>query len=774
MNFSKFIILLIISFCLLKPFISFSQNRKLDSSFIVLKTLKADTNRVILLNKICGELNNLKMYNKTIDYEKENLPLAEKLQYKKGIANCYNLLGFALYKTDKYDEALIKLQTAFQLYELLGNKLNAAGMLGNMGNLYYSQDLFPKSLECFLKALKIYEEIGRKKEMAGYSGNIGAIYNSIGNNNKAIEFYDKALKINEEIGSKQGIAINLVCLGNAYLDLKNYKSSEEYFEKALVYNQDLGEKKYIANNLSNIGNIKSHLGNDVKALEYYNKALLIYEKIDEKRSTGDVYSHMGYSYLHLRDYINAEKYLLKALEIANVVNALKLKKIVYSTLSKLYELTGEYRKSLDYFKEEVKLKDSLFGIANTKEIIQKQLQFDFEKKEALTKAEFIKEQSLNLVEIEKRKQVNAQLEKDNALNQLSLTESNLKLKEKEVETESQKKQVELLNKDKLLQEAEAQKRAKELEQQKQLRNLFIGGALLLLCFAVYILFNLSKSKKTNRIIEKQKLEVEHQKHIVEEKQKEIVDSINYAQRIQYALLANKKLLDSNLSNYFLYFQPKDVVSGDFYWASKITTTHGRDCFALVTADSTGHGVPGAIMSMLNIACLNESIKADQLTEPADILNAVRNKIINHLMHDGSTDGGKDGMDCSLICFDFKNHKLTYAASNNPVWIIRKNTLITLAADKMPIGRHDKDNIPFKQTEVELQKGDMVYAFTDGFADQFGGPKGKKYKYKQLEELLLSVNEQPMVTQHDILRQSLNNWKGDLEQVDDICVIGVRI
>ena len=196
-------------------------------------------------------------------------------------------------------------------------------------------------------------------------------------------------------------------------------------------------------------------------------------------------------------------------------------------------------------------------------------------------------------------------------------------------------------------------------------------------------------------------------------------------------------------------------------------------FALVTADSTGHGVPGAIMSILNISCLENAIKEGN-AEPSDILNHTRLNIIDRLKKDGSKEGGKDGMDASLICFDLKNSKLTYAAANNPVWIVRQNELLELAPDKMPVGKHDKDSIPFSQRQIELQKGDVVYTLTDGMPDQFGGSKGKKFMYKQLKELLVSIGQLSMQEQRETLQSSLNNWKSDLEQVDDICIIGVRV
>lgn len=268
--------------------------------------------------------------------------------------------------------------------------------------------------------------------------------------------------------------------------------------------------------------------------------------------------------------------------------------------------------------------------------------------------------------------------------------------------------------------------------------------------------------RTKTIVD-QKFELEH-------KNKEIVDSINYAQRIQRSLLASDNLLQKNLKNYFVFFQPKDIVSGDFYWGAELPDNR----FVLVTADSTGHGVPGAIMSMLNISCLNEAIEGQKLKQPAEILNYTRSKIINHLSNDGSEAGGKDGMDCSLISFDLYHQKIIYSAANNPIWIVRNNEMIELKPDKMPVGKHDRDSESFQQHEFELHKNDVIYALTDGMPDQFGGPKGKKFMYKQLKELLVSISNLSLEEQKQKLQTEFNAWKSEMEQVDDVLLIGVRI
>ena len=308
----------------------------------------------------------------------------------------------------------------------------------------------------------------------------------------------------------------------------------------------------------------------------------------------------------------------------------------------------------------------------------------------------------------------------------------------------------------------------EKQKQKIILWSVLGGLLLVVVFAIVMVQRFRITQQQKKLIETQKKITDEQKHQIEEKHKEITDSINYAERIQRSFLATKELLDENLNDYFVFFQPKDVVSGDFYWASKM---HNGQ-FILATADSTGHGVPGAIMSLLNITSLEKAI--EQHAEPALVLNATRKTIIERLKKDGSAEGGKDGMDCSLVSFDFKNNTLTYAAANNPLWIVRGQELLEFSPDKMPVGKHDKDGIAFTQHSITLQKNDVVYALTDGLPDQFGGPKGKKFMYKRLKELLISITYLPMAEQKDKLALALNEWKGDLEQVDDICVIGVKI
>ncbi len=312
-----------------------------------------------------------------------------------------------------------------------------------------------------------------------------------------------------------------------------------------------------------------------------------------------------------------------------------------------------------------------------------------------------------------------------------------------------------------------------------LEIILVGGIIYL-----YIKFRENKFKKdkdkleqvvterTKEIVEKAK-EIEFQKEIIEEKNKEVLDSIKYAKRIQTTLLAQDSLLQNNLADYFVFFKPKDIVSGDFYWATCLQTfSNGNkveyDLFFLAICDCTGHGVPGAFMSLLNISFLNEAISEKKLTEPHLILNYVREKLITNL----SFDGTQDGMDGTLMVYNKQKNTVSYSSANNKPILIKNGIITELNADKMPIGKGIKTD-SFISHQIQLEKNDTLYFYTDGYADQFGGPKGKKFKYKQLNDLLFNISHLATKEQKEKLETDFENWKGGLDQLDDVCVIGIR-
>ena len=273
--------------------------------------------------------------------------------------------------------------------------------------------------------------------------------------------------------------------------------------------------------------------------------------------------------------------------------------------------------------------------------------------------------------------------------------------------------------------------------------------------------NLSKFIIIDTDITKQK-DIEE---ILNQKNKDITDSINYAERIQHALLPTADQL-SSFPDGFVLFQPKDIVSGDFYWIQ-----HHNDRVYLAACDCTGHGVPGAFMSIIGSALLNEAVVEKGITQPNKIFYEVRKGFIKALKQTGEY-GQKDGMDAALIAWD-KNNSLQIAAGYNPVFIIRKDDIQEIEPDRQPVGFLTGKQKDFTHHEVKLEKGDSVYLFSDGYIDQFGGPRGKKFMMRNFKKLLLSIQDKAMNEQKTILENTINEWRGDDEQIDDILVMGVQ-
>ncbi len=317
----------------------------------------------------------------------------------------------------------------------------------------------------------------------------------------------------------------------------------------------------------------------------------------------------------------------------------------------------------------------------------------------------------------------------------------------------------------------------QVKSESFIKTIFIIAAGFLFVLAFFIFRGLRQKQKANialeeknKIIEDQKQTVEHQKHIVEEQNKDITDSIKYAERIQTAILPPEQMWNSLLPQSFVFYKPKDILSGDFYWIEK-----KGDLVFVAAADCTGHGVPGALISIVNYNLLNKAVLEKDLNNPADILNYVNQQLTVALHQTFQESSVKDGMDISLCVINSKTLELNYSGANNPIYIIQNNELVQHNADKFPVGAFVDEQVQsFTSKQIQLQKNDLIYLFSDGYADQFGGDKGKKFKYKQLKEVLVESQNLPMEQQRSILEERFINWKGKLEQVDDVLVIGIRV
>ena len=558
-----------------------------------------------------------------------------------------------------------------------------------------------------------------------------------------------------------------------YSDQDNMHQALKEFENSISIFIELKDSNRVADILVNLGFTYAKLQRIDKSLECYTKAISIYEKVKSKHGICWVYNCIGDMYKEANKNLkSALIYYEKSLLMANEMNDNDRRFRLINRIGNVYRDLEKYDTSIEYIKQGLKIAQEL---ENENHIAwsYSSLAKVFFKQKDFKQAKHYSDLSLTLIKKQNFASSIMGLEKlaatiDSAYGSYKDAfghyQQYIIIRDKLNSDELNK----LAMRQKYTEEADKQKAEQDkkdiyaLEQKKNQQIIIFAVAGILIIVLVFSSLLFKRFKLTNK-----------QKEIIEEKHKEISDSINYAERIQRSFLATADLLDENLKDYFVFFQPKDVVSGDFYWATKLVSSSGVENFALVTADSTGHGVPGAIMSLLNVTSLESAIK-DGHNEPSEILNHTRQTIIERLKKDGSDEGGKDGMDASIVCFDFKNNKLTYSAANNPIWVVRKNELIELKGDKMPVGKHDKDYVSFTQQEFKLIKGDVIYTLTDGFPDQFGGTKGKKFMYKQLKETLVSISNKPLIEQKETLTTILKNWMGDIEQVDDIIIIGIRI
>lgn len=309
-------------------------------------------------------------------------------------------------------------------------------------------------------------------------------------------------------------------------------------------------------------------------------------------------------------------------------------------------------------------------------------------------------------------------------------------------------------------------KADKIEEQKSIIWLSVIFLLVVSVLGILAYRSYRLKNKANILVIHQKEEIEKQHEVLEEQHREITDSINYAKRIQDAILPPLKIVRGYMPDSFILYKPKDIVAGDFYWMEGV-----NNLIIFAAADCTGHGVPGAMVSVVCHNAMNRAVREFMLVEPHEILDKTREIVLETFAH--STEQVNDGMDIALCTLNTESNKLSFAGANNGLYLIRQGELTQIKADKQPIGKYE-DAKPFTLHEFDLEKGDVIYTFSDGYPDQFGGAKGKKFMYKPFRELLLSIHHKPMEEQQTLLLNAFEEWRGSMDQIDDVCIIGVRI
>ncbi len=718
----------------------FAQHSKIDSLLNLLKTDKEDTIKVKHLIDLCWKYKNKGDFGKGMTYGNAALELAGSVTFAggkgwtKGMAQAYNDLGIVSEHQGNYAKALEYHFRALKIRKESGDKLGLAQTYNNLGIVYNNQSDFDKALESFFASLKIQEQIGNKQNIAGLYGNIGVICKMQGNNDKALENYFLSLKMYEETGDKRGIANSYNNIGVIYNDLGRYDKALESYFVTLRMNMEMGDQYGIATSNINIGVVYKALGKYNNALENYFASLKISEEIGDKSNSAAAHINIGDVFLLQHKLNDAKNQLISGLNLAREVGAKDNVESAYETLSACDSATGDWKGAYQYQKLFKQLSDSVFNAENSKRSAEMSARFDSEKQET----------KIKLLENEKEKQaiVSGAENKRNrtvliaVLCGLSLMILfSMFMFNRWNVTRRQKNIIEL-------QKAEVDKQRDLADSRRVI------------------------AEEQRHVIEIQKKEVEHQKELVEEHQKEIIDSITYAKRLQEAILPPNEYLKKYLPDCFILYKPKDIVAGDFYWMEVID-----DLIFIAAADCTGHGVPGAMVSIVCSNALNRTIKEFGLRNTGEILDKVTELVMETF--EKSDANVADGMDISLLALNKSTGQIYWSGANNPLWYICNRELKSITANKQPIGKHDNRK-PFVSHRLNLLPGTIFYLFTDGYADQFGGARGKKFKYKQLEEKLMAISGNSMEDQKDTLDKTFTEWKGKLEQVDDVCIIGIKI
>ncbi|PKP18710.1 MAG: hypothetical protein CVU05_12980 [Bacteroidetes bacterium HGW-Bacteroidetes-21] len=742
--------LLIILIFICSSFVLSGQNQELDSLLNLYYKANHDTTRIILLNEEIGYSFERKhpdsaiyYYEKAISIANKNLIDASnnspslKITFQKLKANSLRYIGIVLYESGTFDQAIKYVLKSLEIYEqliakdkdkkqIIDCKNGMTRCFIPLGNIQYDQGNFDKALEYYFKALKIHEELGNIQEKSGCYVNIGNVYYDEGLLDKSNEFYLKALKIAEELDDKKSMSKCYNNIGNLLLSLGKYDEGIEYYLKSLKIKEEFDDQYGIAMVNANIAQLHVLIADS------------LYPNASTKRNE------------HLQAALN---YGLKAIEIARKIKAVPLENPAANTLMSVYKNLKNYQKGLEYAEVYIATKDSMF-----KE----------EKMQAVTNAE------------------------------------------KRFESEKKQLLIDKLNKEKELTLSEMIIQKEQSNRQKMVTLFVIIGLILVVAFAVFLTQRLRISRRQKRIISEQKIMVDEkntilnqqieeistqrdeieaqrdlvtlQKDQIEVQNQRITDSINYAKRIQEAVLLSGESASKVLGEHFILFKPKDIVSGDFYWATRI-----NEWLIVTVVDCTGHGVPGAFMSMLGVSFLNEIVRKKEVTEASDVLNILRESIIEALQQKGHSGEQKDGMDIALCVINTETNLVQFAGANNPLYIIKAEveakaehltspsslTLIELKGDKQPVAIYENMK-PYTNHLIQLEKGDCIYLCSDGYEDQFGDQNNRKFMSKQLKELLVSIADKPMTEQGEILNTTFESWKGKYEQIDDVTILGIRV
>jgi serine phosphatase RsbU (regulator of sigma subunit)/tetratricopeptide (TPR) repeat protein len=675
---------------------------------------------------------------------------------------------------------VLSMTTTFRIFSLIVFWLSTFGVFGqsekvvkalncrdkhdelyNLADYYYTEDA-KKSLEISQELLKLAEKC--QEPLFFYSAyiSLGWAYVAYSDFPNAITYGEKALAVAKEIKDSDNIINACNLLGTIYLEIPDRDFALKYYLEGIEEGVKMGDEEALSNLYNNVAIAYEHFDNLEKSLEYYLKARKVFENSSQDYDRSLIYLNIGDLYYQLQTYDSAQHYLKLSRKFLHPQEDADLANLIYQSLAINEARLGRYTLAIAYL-------DSAFNCLGDGNSPTDFVNFFKSKSDILFQAGKYKDAYQTLLSSYTVKDSIFSHDIMEKLRDAQITAITNK-KEKEIAELTQKNEIQQLR----------------IAENHATQRLYIWAIVLaaIICSLLVVVFvnsrkNAAQLRKRNLLIEVQSKDIHAKNDQLEQVNKEITDSINYAQRIQQAILPSAKVLSETLKNGFVLFRPKDVVSGDFYWLEKL-----NDIIYFAAADCTGHGVPGAMVSVVCSNALSKALLEEGKTKTSDLLDKTRELVIKQFGAENNNDTQRiqDGMDISLCAWSVDSHVLEWSGANNPLWIIRSNNqgtseLIEFKPDKQPVASYTIME-PFTSHQVQLQKGDTLYIFTDGYQDQFGGSVhkkgGKKFKVSRLKELIISIQHLSMDEQHQHLLGVLEEWRGDIEQIDDICIIGVRI
>jgi tetratricopeptide (TPR) repeat protein len=666
-----------------------------------------------------------------------SLEISQEIQYAKGIADAYNNLGIINSRQGQYEKALDYYRASLEMKQELGDRQGRANTLNNIGEIHKFRGRYGEALLNYQESYKLKNELGDLQGMANSLNNIGEIYSLWADYEEALGAYQEAASLWTELGNTQLMSVAFHNIGEIYLQLQNHQQAERYFRRALDIQeaqQDLSGK---ASSLRNLGTIKSAQDSISEAEQFFSEALSLEQNLGNPSGVATSLNHLGELYLEAAPS-RALDYFKRSQEINQELgNAKGLARDLY-LMGTTYRKLKMYTRSLEHLNQGL-------GICETNNLPEMEQTIHYALATVYQELGDYRQAFENLNFYQEIK------------DSLYTEEIHEQISELETKYQTEQKERELAIKD-----AELVKKEAEIKRRKFQRNALFAGLIMVILLALVIYWSYIQKRKANRILGTQKEEIE-------EKNQEITASIRYAKNIQEALLPHPGFFREIFPESFIFYRPKDIVSGDFYWVAR---DHDLDYIAAV--DATGHGVPGAFISLLGFNLLNTILKAHPGIKPSSLLDQLNQAFSERMFKSYEQETLRDSMDLALCRIDQKNRKLEYSGAYNPLWIARKGEMIIQKPDKLSVGSfHEFPDRTYTNYAFDLKQGDMIYLFSDGYADQFGGPKSKKFMYKNLEKLLLNHSHKNAREQEAILDRTFTQWIGKEEQVDDIVIIGIR-